>query len=430
VAEEANLPELIDQLRRRWKVAVLITAGIFLGALFYVETMPNEYQGRSIVAFAPKAIQDSAPPSADTVRLIVPAYSAYVTSPAVIDSVAQDVGVDPDELEDGADASVATDTGNLTITVTLDEPRPAANAANALAEAAVDFSADDELVGGEVVVEATVPSSPSGPPRRLLEAAALLAGALIGIAVALLLERGRPRIRSWRDIYQLTGYTILGRVPRSRVSRGKPRDAFADPVIGTAFRTLRTNIERLSEEGKIVVLVITSSTSGEGKTTVASLLAEAFARLGNKVLLIDADLRRRGLSSTLKLPQGRDLSGVLRGRGTLDNAVRRGWTENLSILAANQDTESSDLIARRFAGVLEQARKRFDLIIVDTPPLLGTDEGRTIATLGDGVLFVVRAGGMTGPINEGVLALEALKVRVLGAVGNALPRSQIGPYYY
>jgi Mrp family chromosome partitioning ATPase len=80
--------------------------------------------------------------------------------------------------------------------------------------------------------------------------------------------------------------------------------------------------------------------------------------------------------------------------------------------------------------VIEEARKEFDLIIVDTPPLHGTDEGRTIATLADGVLFVVRAGGMTGPINEGVLALEDLKVRVLGAVGNALPRSQIGPYYY
>jgi succinoglycan biosynthesis transport protein ExoP len=430
VAEEANLPELIDQLRRRWKLAALITLGVFLGAVVYVETMPNDYQGRSVVAFAPKAIQDSAPPSADTVRLIVPAYSAYVTSPSTIDDVAGEVGLDPDELEDGLDAAVATDTGNLTITVTLERPRPAAEAANALAEAAVDFSADDELIGGEIVVSAPVPTGPSGPPRRLLEAAALFAGALLGLSVALLLERGRPRIRSWRDIYQLTGYTILGRVPRSRMSRGRPRDAFSDPVIGTAFRTLRTNIERLSEEGKIVVLVVTSSTSGEGKTTVASLLAEAFARLGNKVLLIDADLRRRGLSSTLKLPQGRDLSGVLRGRGTLDSAVRRGWTENLSILPANQDPEASDLIAREFGGVIEEARKKFDLVIVDTPPLHGTDEGRTIATLGDGVLFVVRAGGMTGPINEGVLALEDLKVRVLGAVGNALPRSQIGPYYY
>jgi polysaccharide biosynthesis transport protein len=430
VAEEANLPELIDQLRRRWKLAALITLGVFLGALVYVETLPNEYQGRSVVAFAPKAIQDSAPPSADTVRLIVPAYSAYVTSPSTIDDVAAEVDLDADELEDGLDAAVATDTGNLTITVTLERPRPAAAAANALAKAAVDFSADDELVGGEIVVSAPVPTGPSGPPRRLLEAAALFAGALLGLSVALLLERGRPRIRSWRDIYQLTGYTILGRVPRSRMSRGRPRDAFSDPVIGTAFRTLRTNIERLSEEGKIVVLVVTSSTSGEGKTTVASLLSEAFARLGNKVLLIDADLRRRGLSSTLKLPQGRDLSGVLRGHGTLDSAVRRGWTDNLSILAANQDPEASDLIAREFGSVIEEARKKFDLVIVDTPPLHGTDEGRTIATLADGVLFVVRAGGMTGPINDGVLALEALKVRVLGAVGNALPRSQIGPYYY
>jgi polysaccharide biosynthesis transport protein len=428
VAGEATFSEVIDLLRRRWKTAVIITAGVFIGTVAYVESLPAVYTGESVVALAPRAIEAGV--GADTVLLVAPKYVAFLTSPTTIREQAAVLDESADELEDGLDATIASETGNLMISVTLDDPDRAASAANALARESVAFSAEDELVQADVVVRAIPVARPSGPPRKLLEAAGLAAGVVLGFAVALLLERGRPRVRSWRDIYELTGFTMLGRVPRSRVARGRPRDAFSDPVIGTAFRTLRTNIERLSEEGKVVVLVITSSTSGEGKTTVAALLAEAFARLGTKVLLIDADLRRRGLSSALKFPQGRDLSGVLRGRGELESSVRRGWTENLSVLAANQDPEASDLIARRFGGVLEEARKKFDLVVVDTPPLLGTDEGRTIATLGDGVLFVVRAGAMTGPINEGVLALEALKVRVLGAVGNALPRAQVGPYYY
>lgn len=430
MADEATFSILVEQLRRRWILAALITFGVFAGVALYVERLPTEYSGRAVVAFAPYLQQDVVPPSADTIRLVVPKYVAYITAPATIEEVASNLRIPAEELSASTDATVATDTGNVTVSVTLGSPVEAARAANALADAAVEFSQNDEVVRGEVVVGAVTPSGASGPPRRLLELAGLLAGLLLGIATALLAERGRPRIRSWRDIHQITGFTVLARVPRSRVRRGGRTESFADPQIGTAFRTLRTNLEQLAEKDKFKVLVITSATSGEGKSSVSCLLAEAFARLGFKTLLIDADLRRNGLSTGLKLAPGPGLVEVLRAEVPLSAAIRPGWTDNLDTVTTSQDPDASDLIARRFGGILADARSLYDLIVVDTPPLLGTDEGQTIATLGDAVLFVARAGGLTGPIYEGVMVLEALNVRVLGAVANALPRGQLSSHYY
>ena len=430
MADEATIWVLVEQLRRRWVLIVMITLGMFAGVTLYVERLPSEYTGRAVVAFAPHLQSDVVPPSADTVRLVVPKYVAYITSPGTIEEIASDTRIPFDELFASTDATIATDTGNVTITVVLESPTKAAAAANALADAAVGFSQNDNVVRGEIVVRAVAGSGASGPPRRLLEIAGLLAGLLVGIAAALLAERGRPRVRSWRDIQQLTGLTVLSKVPRSRVRPWSATASFVDPQVGTAFRTLRTNLELLAEQDKFKVLVVTSATSGEGKSSVSCLLAEVFARLGVKTLLIDADLRRHGLSTGLKLSPGAGLVEVLRSRVPLPVAVRRGWMDNLDVLTSTQDPDASDLIARHFGNVLADARSLYKLTIVDAPPLLGTDEGQTMATLGDAVLFVARVGVLAGPINEGVMALEGLNVRVLGAVANAVPRRQYSANYY
>jgi hypothetical protein len=126
----------------------------------------------------------------------------------------------------------------------------------------------------------------------LLLAAALVVGLLLAVGIAVLLERGRPRLRSWRDMTALTGYPVLGRIPSSRALRSKPNMAFSDPAIGASFRTLRANLEPMLRERGVKLLVVTSPAATDGKTTVAALLAESFSRLGARTLLVDADLRR------------------------------------------------------------------------------------------------------------------------------------------
>ena len=425
MAEEAGLPELIDALRWRWKLALLVAVPLFLGTAAYAESLPNEYQGESVVTVAPRATLASGPDPA-LVTVGAPKYVSYATAQSTVRELAAELGEDPESLQHSVDASLATDTGDITITAADASPERAAEIANVFAEALVSFSRTDDLLTASIVAPAAVPSAPSGPPRRLMEASALIVGALLGGVVAFLVERSRPRVRTWRDIAVLAGYPVVGRLPVSRALRSGPEAAFADAVLGAAVRTLRTNLER--EMGAVPhgVLALTSSVPDEGKSATAAVFATALARLGSRVLLIDADLHRTALSRGLPVDPTGGLAGLLRGVGTLQEKVRPGWTPGLSVLTTAADPNAGELVARNFERVVDEARRAFDVVIVDSPPLLGIDDTSAIVTMVDGVLLVVSIGTMAAPVSESVLALRALRANVWGTVANRLPRSGAG----
>jgi capsular exopolysaccharide synthesis family protein len=177
------------------------------------------------------------------------------------------------------------------------------------------------------------------------------------------------------------------------------------------------------------LVVVTSPAPSDGKTTTAALLSEALGRLGMRVLLVDADLRRPGLGRMLETSGEGGLSAVLRGRRTLDEAIIPGWADGVWVLPTVQDPEAGDLLSRRFAEIYEEAREQFDIVVVDTPPVLATDDARTLATMAKGILLVVSAGTLTSAVNESVLAVEALNAPLMGIVGNRFKDSRT-PYYY
>jgi polysaccharide biosynthesis transport protein len=427
VAQETGLPELLDALRWRWKLIALIAIAVFVGAAAYVETLPNEFEGESIVAFAPRPKVDAA--NADTVRITLPRYVAYVTAPSTVEEVATELGEDAGEIGDSLDAQNPSETGNLVITSRLDSSERAAAVANAFADAAVDESLSDELLTADVIAVALPSSSPAGPPRRLLEGAALVVGLALGIAVSFLMERGRPRLHSWREIASLTGYSMLGKVPDARVLRTRPSEAFADPQVGAAFRTLRTNLEsRLSEKSPNII-VVTSPSKGDGKTTIAALFAESLARLGLRVLLLDADLRRPGVSRTFRFPPSPGMSETLRGESSIDSSVQDSWVDNLWVLPTRADPDAGDLLATKFNDMMRDVKEKYDVIVADTPPLLGTDDARTLATMANGVLLVVSSKTLAGTVSEAVLSLETLNAPVLGVIGNRIRESRGSSYY-
>jgi Mrp family chromosome partitioning ATPase len=264
-----------------------------------------------------------------------------------------------------------------------------------------------------------VPRGPSGPPRKLIEFAALLVAVVVAVALAVLTERSRPRMRSWRDVAVVTGYPVVGRLPFSRrLRRATAGKAASDAKVGAAARSLRTNLERELGGMPHGVVVVASAMKGEGKTTVAGVLATALARMDRRVLLIDADLRTAGLSRALRVDETGGLAGLLRGGGDLFARLQPGWTEGLSVLPTATDADAGDLLARRFGEVLLRARDSFDLVVVDSPELLAADDAATLATLVDGVLMVVSDGTMAAPVSEAVLALHGLRVRVWGVVAN------------
>jgi succinoglycan biosynthesis transport protein ExoP len=362
--------------------------------------------------------------------VLAPKYVEYVTAPATVHKLAPSLGEDPQKLEDAVSSSVASDTGNVTITVRLPSASRAAAAANAFADATIAFSKKDPLLTAQLVAPALKDNTVAAPPRRLLEAAALLVGLLLGIVASLLLERGRPRVRSWRDLARSSGYPVVGRIPPSRaLHKGRPAEAFSDLQAASSFRILRANLEPQLREGNVDVIVVTSPSPADGKTTVTTLLGEALGRLGMRVLLVDADLRRPGFARVTGVAPRPGLAEVLRGQISVLEAAQEGWSENAWLLATAHDPEAGDLLARRFTEVIEEARESFDLILIDTPPLLSTDDARTIATMAKGILLVVSRGTLARSMNEAVLAIEALQAPLMGIVANRFKEASASYYY-
>ena len=148
-----------------------------------------------------------------------------------------------------------------------------------------------------------------------------------------------------------------------------------------------------------------------------------------RVLLIDGDLRRPGFSARRAGEPDPGLADVLRGEIPLMEAARRAGPRTSGSFRPPTTPRRATSWRGGSADVLDEARENFDLVIIDTPPLLSTDDARTIATSAKGILLVVTRGTLARSVNEAVVAIEALQAPLMGVVANRFKESSV-PYYY
>ena len=405
----------------RWRRGFIALVGIsfMIGGAVYASTLPTLYDARTVVALVPRST--SGADSDDAVEITMPLYVAYAKGAATVRAIAVDIGVSPSDLSDGLAITYEPESSTMMIDTQLGSPTDAAAAANALADVVLAKSSDDPLIEGEVVSRALPESEPDAPRRGALALAALGAGLVVGAAATVFVESTNRQLRTTTEIARSARVPVLGAIPKSRAIRRFPRRALSQPNVGSAFRSLRAALFRsLPAEGKSIV-VVTSAEEGAGKSTVAGLLAESMARVGRRVLLIDADLTRPSIARRFKLDVHRSLSAALRGTITVEAAMKKGWTDGLRVLTTKADEEAGDLVATKLPGVLSDALEHVDLIIIDAPPLIGSAEGKTIAPMGDGVLLVVRTGTTQDPLFDALSSLETLRTPLIGVVANSLP---------
>ena len=200
-----------------------------------------------------------------------------------------------------------------------------------------------------------------------------------------------------------------------------------------AYRTLRTNI-RFALRGKgCKSFCITSSAQGEGKSITITNLAISFAEAGHKVLLIDADLRRPAIARLLVEKATPGLSNVLAGLSTEEEAVRPSAYVNLDILLSGDvPPNPAELLgSERMAEMLEKLSKRYDYILIDTPPVNIVSDTCVIANMLDGVLLLARQDrSRKDNLKRAVNNLKLTGARILGCVFNGVPRETKGYYGY
>lgn len=281
----------------------------------------------------------------------------------------------------------------------------------------------------EVVDPVAIPAAPDPvhPLRRLL--LALVVALTAGVGVALAVELVDQAIRSPGDLKGAAGLEVLGAIPRAtgplKAGPGAGPLVFRDPdgVQTEAFRTLRTML-RVAPAQPARVLAVMSAAPGDGKSTVAVNLALAIAREGSRVLLVDADLARPVQHLALDVEAGPGVVDVLSGSCSLTDAVRPTASRTLDILAAGSTAAPlSDIVAPdRLRLLLQHAAQEYDVVVVDTPPVLATSDAIMISTVVEGVLMVARVNATDRrSLTAAIQQLRLADAPLLGVVLNDLP---------
>jgi capsular exopolysaccharide synthesis family protein len=245
---------------------------------------------------------------------------------------------------------------------------------------------------------AEAPGAPTDAPVWLVLALALVAGLTLGAIVAVLVERLDRRVRDLDDLVALAPIAILARVPtvRRRSIRGSGIDA--PPAVRESFRTLQIQMDQrrldMARPGRTIV--VSSASSGDGKTTTAICLAVALGAAGHEVILVDCDLRRPDIGPQLRLSTTTGLGSLLNATARLDDLLQRmDRFPKLRVLTSAQGAggdANTLLLSGRLTAILAEATALADYVIIDTAPLGIVGDALSLARHADELLFVGRIG--------------------------------------
>ena len=247
-----------------------------------------------------------------------------------------------------------------------------------------------------ILSDAVVPNQPSAPRKSLILAMSAILGLLLSAGLILLREMRNNSFRTARELEGTTGYTVLGQIPAMpAASRAKVLQYLSDKptsAAAEAVRNLRTSLMLSNVDNPPKVVISTSSVPGEGKTTNSLALAQNLLGLGKRVLLVEGDIRRRTLHQYFKDMPDKGIVSVLSGELALKDAIHRTQGFGADILGGEKSsTNAADLFASdRFRALIEEAREAYDMVIIDTPPVLVVPDARIIADQADAIIFTVQ----------------------------------------
>jgi capsular exopolysaccharide synthesis family protein len=299
------------------------------------------------------------------------------------------------------------------------------------------------------------PGGPIRPRIPLNVGIGAIAGLVVGLAFMFLREQLDNSVKTPRDLEEQLGATFLGLLPEladdnEKKPRGRRRGTgpFAPAAgshpelvvhdhplsgIAEAARSIRTNLTFMNPDRPFKRLLVSSAAPMEGKTTVACSIAIALAQGGQRVCIVDCDLRRPRVHRIFDRAGDSGVTNVLLGESTIDDVAKPTVVHNLWAVPAGPVPPSpADLLqSESFKRLLHELSEKFDRVVIDSPPLAAVTDSAILSTLVDGTVFVVRAFKTSKQLaRQGLRALHDVDARVVGAVLNAVNLSKHEYSYY
>ena len=442
-----ELKDYIRIIRKRWRIIIAAMLVVLAGAALATALSPKVYEAQTQLFVSTSGGNDTSAllQGSSFTQQRVKSYADIITTPKVLDPVIAELrlGTTADKLAKHITATVPLDTVLIQVAVTDGSPRQAAAVADAVGKQFTLAIADLEAISARtpspvkisIVSTPTVPTAPISPkPTRNL-ALGLVLGLLLGLGLALLRDLLDTTIKGEKDCAEVTDATVIGGIAFDADAPKRPLIVQADPHSprAEAFRTLRTNLQFVDAANHPRSIVFTSSLPSEGKTTTAANLAITMAASGARVCVVEGDLRRPKLLEYMGLDGSVGLTNVLIGQADLSDSLQRFSDGGLFVLGAGPvPPNPSELLgSASMEKTLRELESRFDMVIIDAPPLLPVTDAAVLSTIAGGTVVVVGVGLVDRDhLRRSLQSLEAVNGRVLGLVVNRVPTKGADAYYY
>jgi succinoglycan biosynthesis transport protein ExoP len=438
----------LDTLRRWWWLPLLAMLAAIAISYGVVRELPRIY-----VAQATLLVNVSSPrttPSYNDALLsqqLVKTYMQMVVQPVVLEQAARNIGVPAsgEELKRSVTALPVRDTQLFMISARSVDAATARDLANEVAAVFTRLPqvqlATDDARAVSIIQPALLPQEAAEPRLLVYVAGAAVLAVLLALALVYLLARSDDTIKTASDVERLADLPTLGVIPEVRgtfrarqslAEQGPLQTAasFAASAANVipyveAYRLLRTAVCFRSASRPVRTMLVTSPGPGEGKSSVAANLAVSFALAGERVIVVDADVRKPSLHKQFKIDNERGLAQLLASDPSSPNwlgmHLRDGMIPNLRVLTSGPvSPAAAETLSARFSAILDElARQGTDLIIVDSPPVLAVADALLLAQKTEGTLIVVQANSTRlQAVRRARNALAQSGTQLLGTVIN------------